>query len=177
MHECIHPNRWINSERRDESAGGETMGHHLSTFASCSGLHFAEKLDEVCRRGALGTPLQGLVSSLVLWEHVVTVWWGRGGFVRMTWSQTAMFSRLWIRWTGSLIHSWVIKTIFLFLISLSSTFLMASTTTTSLFSWSLGERITIMLLLEGDHYILIVIIIVAIIIIEYSHFVFTIIWV
>jgi hypothetical protein len=52
---------------------------------------------------------------------------------------------------------------------------MASTTTTSLFSWSLGERITIMLLLEGDHYILIVIIIVAIIIIEYSHFVFTII--
>jgi hypothetical protein len=31
--------------------------------------------------------------------------------------------------------------------------------------------------LEGDHYILIVIIIVAIIIIEYSHFVFTIIWV
>lgn len=33
---------------------GESAGHHLSAFASRSGLHFAGKLQEACKKGTSG---------------------------------------------------------------------------------------------------------------------------
>lgn len=50
MRERIRPNRWINSERRDERLEGESVGHHLSASASRSDLYFAEKLQEALEK-------------------------------------------------------------------------------------------------------------------------------
>lgn len=70
MHERIRPNRWINSERRDESLEGESVGHHLSAFAFRSGLHFAEKLQEAREKGALGFPGTAWL-ALHSWRNMV----------------------------------------------------------------------------------------------------------
>lgn len=63
MRERIRPNRWINSERRDERLEGESAGHHLAASASRSGLHFAEKLQEARETGAAGFLLTAWLAS------------------------------------------------------------------------------------------------------------------
>lgn len=74
MRERIRPNRWINSERRDERLEGESVGHHLSASASRSGLYFAEKLQEA----------QGFPASLSeLKEHGGFCLSGRVCFLRL----------------------------------------------------------------------------------------------
>lgn len=72
MREHIHPNRWINSERGAESAGGgQSAGHHLSAFADCSGLYCrkAARPRQEWHSLAVGLPPSGLVSLSELREQ------------------------------------------------------------------------------------------------------------
>lgn len=83
MRERIRPNRWINSERRDERLEGESAEHHLSACASSSGLHFAGKLQEAQEKGVLGFHLRAWVASQSWGTFLSTDYWGGGCFLRL----------------------------------------------------------------------------------------------
>lgn len=121
MRERIHPNRWINSERRDERLEGESAGHHLSAFASRSGLHFAEKLQEALEQGVLGLLLTAWLACQS-WSNFMAFATEVHGMQATLLYQADRGSG----WPGPPIHSRVVKTFF----PLSSTFIKACTTAT-----------------------------------------------
>lgn len=69
MRERIHPNRWINSERRDESAGGRVCG--TPSVCLCFSLRppLCRKAARGMQEGHFGLPPDGLVSLSERREH------------------------------------------------------------------------------------------------------------
>lgn len=79
MREPIHPNRWINSERGDESAGGRNCGTPSVCFCG-SGLRVIGKMQEARRLWAPSpgprqqpppSRAEGTWWSLLIWERLL----------------------------------------------------------------------------------------------------------
>lgn len=107
MHEPIHPNRWINSERGDESAGGRNR--RTPSVRLCgSGLRVPGKLQEARRRLWAPSPgpslhphhprAEGAWWSLLIWEPLL-VFEGGDWSAWVAWNPLCCFSRQGV-WNG-----------------------------------------------------------------------------
>jgi len=147
MHEPIHPNRWINSERGDESAGGRNR--RTPSVRLCgSGLRVPGKLQEARRRLWAPSPgpslhphhprAEGAWWSLLIWEPLL-VFEGGDRSAWVAWNPLLFQQTRSLKLTGSSIQSWVVKTFFLNPFSFSPTFIMISTTSVLFFPYQEEE--------------------------------------
>lgn len=120
MREHSHPNRWINSERRDERAWGRVCG----TPSVCLCFLLGPPL---CRKAGWSMQEQALSFLWKTWSApescrnmwflfvwvclLFTVGLGEGG---MAWSQSPLLSRLWVPPDRDPpIHAWAVKNLLL----------------------------------------------------------------